>query len=89
MKDLKMAYKLTIGFGVVLILTGLTALAGFYALQYYSINAAYTDTANSLIRDLAKARQQEKNFIIRGYTLYGNDTQNAVSDERTIGNHTE
>ncbi len=77
MKNLKMAYKLSIGFGIVLFLTALTALAGYVSLSSYAVEAGKADTANSIVRDLAKARQQEKNFVIRGFTLYQGDTQNA------------
>jgi methyl-accepting chemotaxis protein len=59
-KDLKIAQKLYIGFGVVLILTLLTGYSGYSGLNSYSANVVNSDNAGDLakwIKDVAVARR--------------------------------
>jgi methyl-accepting chemotaxis protein len=59
-KDLKIAQKLCIGFGVVLMLTLLTGYAGYNGLNSFSANVVNSDDAGELakwIKDVAVARR--------------------------------
>jgi len=78
MKDVKLSLKLSVGFGLVLVLTGLVAYVGYAGLQNVSFNAGMMNNANQMVAMILDARRNEKNFMLRGLTLREGDTQNAV-----------
>jgi methyl-accepting chemotaxis protein len=78
MKNIKLAWKLTIGFGLVLILTGVVAVVGYNGITSMARNAALADAANLFVKNILESRRNEKNFVIRGATVLAGDSQNAV-----------
>ncbi len=77
-KNLKIAKKLYIGFGIVLILAmaiGYVAWDGLNTVQQKVTNA---DDANRLIKWAKDCRQQEKNYIMRGDQKYVDQVHETV-----------
>lgn len=69
-RDLRVGAKLGVGFGIVLLLTGLIAFVGSDALHGVTDRVGKADDVNRMVKLLLEARQQEKNFIIRGEDKY-------------------
>ena len=69
-KNLKIAKKLYIGFGIVLILAGAIGYVGWDGLDTVAQKVTNADDANRLIKWAKDCRQQEKNFIMRGDKKY-------------------
>ncbi|MCG3207927.1 MAG: hypothetical protein FOGNACKC_01528 [Anaerolineae bacterium] len=78
MKNVKLALKLSVGFGLVLILTGIVAYTGYLGLQKTAHNSEMADAASQIIVHMLEARRNEKNFIISGYAVRAGETQNSV-----------
>lgn len=78
MKNMKLATKLALGFGIVLVLTGVVAFMGYNGLNNVAHSVDIADDANRMVKDMLECRRQEKNFVLRGFTVWGGDTQNAV-----------
>jgi methyl-accepting chemotaxis protein len=69
-KDLKIAKKLYIGFGIVLVLAMAVGYVGWNGLTTVGEMVTNADDANRLIKWAKDCRQQEKNFIMRGDQMY-------------------
>ena len=78
MKNMKLAAKLALGFGIVLVLTGVVAFMGYNGLNNVARSVDIADDANRLVKDMLECRRQEKNFVLRGFTVWEGDTQNAA-----------
>jgi methyl-accepting chemotaxis protein len=91
MKNIKLTWKLTLGFGLVLILTAIVALVGYYGLITMAHNAELANAAHLFVKDNLEARRNEKNFVIRGFIALEGDTQNAVEkmDSLMVDFHTQ
>lgn len=78
-KNLKLGLKLTIGFGLVLLLTiivGMIARNGFINVVDRVDKA---DDANRLVKEVLEARRAEKNFIIKKDDTYVNDVKTMMA----------
>ncbi|MCD6248955.1 MAG: methyl-accepting chemotaxis protein [candidate division Zixibacteria bacterium] len=69
-KDLKIAKKLYIGFGVVLVLAMAIGYVGWDGLTTVNDRVTNADDANRLIKWTKDCRQQEKNYIMRDDMMY-------------------
>ncbi len=69
-KDFKIAKKLYIGFGVVLVLAAAIGYVGWDGLTTVANNVTNADDANRLIKWAKDCRQQEKNYIMRNDMMY-------------------
>ncbi len=78
MKNMKVSKKLFVGFGVVLALTCAMAFVGFDGLSRVARSVEIADDANSMVKAMLAARRQEKNFMLRGFTVPPGGTQNSV-----------
>jgi len=78
MRNVKLALKLALGFGLVLILTGVVAFVGYNGLNTVGGSVDIADDANRMVKYILECRRQEKNFMLRGFTVLEGDTQNAV-----------
>jgi methyl-accepting chemotaxis protein len=78
MKDLRLAYKLLVGFGIVLVLTGIVAGVGIFGLNWVGVAADNASKAEAIVKQVLEIRRQEKNFILRGFEIVEGDTLNAV-----------
>ncbi|HUU41913.1 MAG TPA: methyl-accepting chemotaxis protein, partial [Desulfatiglandales bacterium] len=69
-KDLKLSAKIGGGFAIVLILTLVIGILGWNGIGGVADRVDKGDDINRLVKIILTARQQEKNFIIRGDDKY-------------------
>lgn len=69
-KNLKLGVKLSLGFGLVLVLTAIIAVIGYMGIERVLYRAQTEDMVAQLATFTLEARQHEKNFIIRGDARY-------------------
>jgi methyl-accepting chemotaxis protein len=91
LKNLRLGLKLSMGFGVVLILTVVVAAIGYFGMLGVEDRVDKADDVNRLVRFILEARIQEKNFVSRkdaesikahGETMKALNTQvSATSDK--------
>jgi len=79
-KDLKIAKKLYIGFGVVLILAMAVGYVGWNGLTTVGEMVTNADDANRLIKWAKDCRQQEKNYIMRDDMQYVERVHETLAD---------
>ncbi|MBN1699204.1 MAG: HAMP domain-containing protein [Spirochaetales bacterium] len=80
LKDLRMALKIGGGFTVVLIITGIVGIVAWIGMNGVADRVDKSDDVNRLVKYMLQARQQEKNFIIRGDKSYIDEVKKIVSD---------
>ena len=78
MKNLKLVYKLALGFGFVLLFTTVVAVTAYIGLRLVTDAAENAATANDVARQMLEVRRQEKNFLLRGHTVLNNNNLTAV-----------
>ncbi|MCK4607632.1 MAG: methyl-accepting chemotaxis protein, partial [candidate division Zixibacteria bacterium] len=78
-KNLKIAKKLYIGFGVVLILAAAVGYVGWNGLGNVSEMVTNADDANRLIKWAKDCRQQEKNYIMRDDMMYAEQVRETAT----------
>ncbi len=84
MNNLRLGVKLAIGFGVVLLLTFGVAAVGFWGVNQVQGAAAVRNSVNQIGLTFEEARRQEKNFQLRGFSLWQGDIQNAVEKHAAL-----
>ena len=77
-RDVKVAKKLYIGFGIVLVLAVAVGYSGWDGLTTVGNAVANADDANRLIKWAKDCRQHEKNFIMRGEEKYLEESQKTL-----------
>jgi len=75
--NLRIGLKLGIGFGIILLLTGLVTFIGYNGMENIQDRVDKADDVNRLVRLIDEARVQEKNFMIRKDT-------NSLKEHREI-----
>ena len=87
-KNLKLGVKLSLGFGVVLVLTAAVAIIGVISLSSVEKEVTSADDVNRIIKYMLDIRQQEKNYIIRHDAEYvekvGEGVQNIIDLAGTV-----
>lgn len=89
MKNLKLAVKLGLGFGVILVLTLLVALTAYVSLSTVAKSADLSDQANAMVQLILQARQIEKNFILRGDAKSLDDHKKKMAELHELAAHTQ
>jgi len=74
----KIGGRICILSSVLIFLTLLMFVVNYFAMGKLQQLQAVSDKANKCIEHVLQARRQEKNFMLRGFEKYGNDTQNSV-----------
>ncbi|MBF0442410.1 MAG: methyl-accepting chemotaxis protein [Oligoflexales bacterium] len=74
---MKLGTKIFLGFSSVISLSAIIGLFSWIAQISYENSFESSQTSAFLGIGIAKMRQQEKNFQLRGFALYGNDKENA------------
>ncbi len=77
MNNLKLSIKLLIGFGAVIILTGIVAFTGFWGIKELSDLSLTVKKICNLNKTMLTARRYEKDFIIRGFKVLEGDEKDA------------
>ncbi len=88
-KNLEIAKKLYIGFGIVLILTLVTGWVSYDGLTTVSAKVEVADDANRLIKIAQDCRQAEKNYIIRDDDQYIDELHKHITEGITLANELE
>ncbi len=78
LKNMKLARKMGIGFGAMVLVIGVAVTATWFTMHGVQRMVVLNDRASQSSEQLLEIRRQEKNFILRGFEKYGNDTKNAV-----------
>jgi methyl-accepting chemotaxis protein len=78
MKNLKLGYKLALGFGFVLLFTTVVAVTAYIGLRLVTDAAENAATANDVARQMLEVRRQEKNFLLRGHTVLNDNNLTTV-----------
>ncbi|MCL0102641.1 methyl-accepting chemotaxis protein [Dehalococcoidia bacterium] len=78
MANMRLKTKLALGFGLVLVLTGVVVFMGYNGLKNVTRELETAKDASSIATYILEAQGQVKNFQLRGWALHGDDTQNAV-----------
>ena len=88
MKNLKLAVKLGLGFGAILVLTVLVAVTAYVSLSTVAGSADLSDQANVMVKMILQARQIEKNYIIRGDASYLEDHKKKMAELHELATQT-
>ena len=84
LKNMKLARKMEIGFGAMILVIGAAVTASWFSMHGVQRMVVLNDRASQGSEQLLEIRRQEKNFILRGFEKYGNDTKNAVEKWQDI-----
>jgi methyl-accepting chemotaxis protein len=76
-KNMKLSMKITIGFGFVIAIAVIISTTNWYFLDKIEHTVVVDETAGSGITQLLDVRRQEKNFVMRGFEKYEDDTKNS------------
>ncbi|MFC4260875.1 methyl-accepting chemotaxis protein [Marinobacter lacisalsi] len=68
--SLSLGMKMALGFAVLILLTIVVGTTGYFALNAFGDRAGIVADASAIEADLLQARQDEKNFLIRGEEQY-------------------
>ena len=79
-KNLKFGLKLAIGFGIVMLLTLVIGVIGWYGVTNINDRVEKTDDIFKINSELLEARRQEKNFIIRKDEKYAKNVQEHIDN---------
>ncbi len=77
-KNLKVSKKLIIGFGLVLLLTGVVAFVSNSGMNSVAEKVEIRGEVNDIKTEMLHSFRQGKNFQLRGFNLYGSETKNSV-----------
>lgn len=66
LKNIKLGIKISGGFAIMLIMMAIVAYIAFNSLSNVADRVEKADDVNRLVKQILEARQQEKNYIIRG-----------------------
>ena len=72
-KNMKLASKLYLGFGVVVVIAGVLGYMGYSSLGKVGHKVVIGDEANRFIKIVNDARIAEKNFMMRGDAKYAEE----------------
>ncbi len=79
LKNLKVSTKIAIGFGIVIIFMLAVSYIGISGMNGTVDRVVKADDTNQLVKMIQKARQQEKNFILRGDQEYIESVNEIIS----------
>ena len=75
---MKMGTKIGALSGILILLSGLIAFVGFHSLSGVADRVHKAEDVNRIIKSMLAARQQEKNFMLRGDKIYIDAVQQKI-----------
>jgi hypothetical protein len=78
LRRMKLARKITLGFGAVAVIFAVATTANWFSLHGIRKRVVLNGKVGQRSEQLLEIRRQEKNFFLRGFEKYGSDTKNAV-----------
>lgn len=85
LKNLSIKLKLLLGFGLVLVILSFISVLSYQSLQSLSDRFEVTSKVSSTNLLISEARQQEKNFLLRGDEKYYQAAQDLSGKARQLG----
>jgi len=82
MKNLKLAYKLFLGCGLVLVLTIIAAYVSYNSLERIKQSINIAEDASALLDTVSECRDHQRAFEIHGFAVEGDATQDAEQQFR-------
>jgi methyl-accepting chemotaxis protein len=79
LNNIKISMKIAVGFGIVVFLMLIIGYAGMSGMKETVDRVVKADDVNRLVKMTQQARQQEKNFIIRGDQEYINKVDDLIA----------
>jgi methyl-accepting chemotaxis protein len=70
LKNMKIGFKLASSFGVLTVLIIVVAAISWMSMQSVTARVAKADNADAMVKTILESRRQEKNYILRGETMY-------------------
>jgi methyl-accepting chemotaxis protein len=79
-KNMKLATKMGIGFGVLVVISGILGYVGYSSLNNMTVNTELSQQGNACLGGLNQCASLRKEFAIRGFTAYGSDNKTAADN---------
>jgi len=77
-KNMKLATKMALGFGFLVVISGILGYVGWTGLSNVATNADLTRQGNECLQGLNQCASLRKEFSIRGFETYGTDNKTAA-----------
>jgi methyl-accepting chemotaxis protein len=77
-KNMKLATKMGIGFGVLVVISGIMGYVGYSSLKNMTVNSELNQQGGVCLSGLDQCASLRKEFAIRGFTAYGSDNKTAA-----------
>ena len=75
---MRLSKKISIGFGILVMASGVAVSVNWLSIRGIKEMSTLNDEISKSNECLLQSRRQEKNFILRGFKKFGNDTNNAI-----------
>jgi len=79
-KNMKLATKMGMGFGLLIVISGVLGYVGWNGLTNVSTNAELNRQGNECLQGLNDCASLRKEFTIRGFDAYGSDSKTAADN---------
>ena len=79
-KNMKLATKMGVGFGVLVVISGVLGYVGWTGLSNVAKNADLNRAGNESLQGLNQCASLRKEFAIRGFEQYGSDNKTAADN---------
>jgi methyl-accepting chemotaxis protein len=77
-KNMKLATKMGVGFGFLVVISGVLGIVGWNGLSNVATNAELNRQGNECLQGLNQCASLRKEFTIRGFETYGSDNKTAA-----------
>ncbi len=79
-KNMKLATKMGMGFGFLVVISGILGYVGWTGLSNVATNAELNRSGNECLQGLSQCASLRKEFAIRGFETYGDDNKTAADN---------
>jgi methyl-accepting chemotaxis protein len=79
-KNMKLATKMGMGFGLLIVISGVLGYVGWNGLSNVTTNAELNRQGNECLQGLNECASLRKEFTIRGFNAYGTDNKTAADN---------
>jgi len=79
-KNMKLATKMGLGFGLLIVISGVLGYVGWSGLSNVTTNAELNRQGNECLQGLNECASLRKEFAIRGFNAYGSDNKTAADN---------
>jgi methyl-accepting chemotaxis protein len=79
-KNMKLSAKIGVGFGILVVISGILGYVGWRGLSKVAANAELNRGGNECLQTLNQCASLRREFAIRGFEKYGSDNKNAAEN---------